>query len=138
MPPDLHEHEGGSHNGENYLAYTFYIENIGELDTYYYTEIIIDDVIRNVDEAIRLRLFKNDEVFTYAKIGKNGKPEPNTIAFESDTLIARSRVSNFKPGDRDKYTLVLWLEGNDPDCTDNRLGGEIKIHMEFLSEVVEK
>ena len=28
-----------------------------------------------------------------------------------------------------KYTVVIWLEGNDPECLDNILGGEFKIDM---------
>ena len=138
LPGDLHEHNGGSHNGNNYLAYTFYIENMGEHETEYYSEIIIDEVIKNVDEAIRIRVYRDDEIITYAKIGTNGEPEPGTVPFETDTLVARRHIENFKPGDSSKYTIVLWLEGNDPECTDNLLGGNIKIHMDFKSEIVEK
>ena len=38
------------------------------------------------------------------------------------------------PGDIDKFTIVIWLEGDDPDCIDNILGGEIKMHMEIREE----
>ena len=31
----------------------------------------------------------------------------------------------------------MWLEGSDRECTDNLLGGEIKLHMEFNSEFIE-
>lgn len=31
----------------------------------------------------------------------------------------------------------MWLEGNDPECTDNILGGEFKAHMQFNSEHVD-
>ena len=137
LPKDLHESEGGSHNGNNYMAYTFYIENQGDLTTDYWSEIVIDDVIKNVDEAVRIRVYLNDEEVTYAKAAYDGSPEPNTIPFVSDTLIAFEHVENFKPGDCNKYTIVMWLEGSDLECTDNLLGGEIKIHMNFVSEIVE-
>ena len=136
LPTDINQYEG-SHNGDNYLAYTFYIENIGDDVSDYWNEIIIDDVIKGVDEAIRLRVYKNDEFVTYAKLGRNGNPERDTTPFMDNTLIARDHVENFKPGEKNKYTIVLWLEGTDPECTDNVLGGEIKIHMEFNSEFVE-
>ena len=29
------------------------------------------------------------------------------------------------------YTIVIWLEGNDPDCVDAIIGGTIKFTMEF-------
>lgn len=138
LPEDVDSNVGGSHNGENYLAYTFFIENFGTEASDYWSEIIIDDVIRNVDEAVRIRVYKDGVPTTYAKIARNGVSERDTIPFKSDTLIAREHVADFKPGDKIKYTIVMWLEGSDPECTDNILGGEIKLHMEFNSEFVEK
>ena len=35
----------------------------------------------------------------------------------------------FMPGDIDKYTIVVWLEGNDLECIDSILGGEMKMIM---------
>jgi len=138
LPTDLADHEGGSHNGNNFLAYTFFIENVGDLITDYWSEIIIDDVTRNVDEAIRIKVYRNGDPITYAKIGGNGEPEPGTTPFKSDRLVARNHIMNFRPGDINKYTIVVWIEGNDPDTTDNILGGTIKLHKHFLSEVVEE
>lgn len=135
--PDNLDDEEGSHNGDNYIAYTFYIENTGTDTSDYWTEIIIDDVVKNVDSAVRIRVYKNGVPTTYAKIGANGNPEKETIPFVSDTLVAVDHVENFKPQDIDKYTIVMWVEGTDPECTDNILGGEIKVHMEFNSEFKE-
>lgn len=137
LPDDLDNNQGGSNNGDNYLVYTFYIENIGEKVSDYWSELIIDDVIKNVDEAVRIRVYKNGKSVTYAKKDARGKPEPNTTPFESEHLVVREKVANFKPGDKNKYTIVLWIEGSDPDCTDNILGGEFKVYMEFNSEYVE-
>ena len=67
-----------------------------------------------------------------------GIPEKDTVSFASDTLVVMDHVEKFSPGDKNKYTVVLWLEGSDPECTDNILGGEIKIHMGFNSEFVDK
>lgn len=137
LPNNLYDHQGGSHNGDNYIAYTFYIENMGQEVSDYWSEVIIDDVIRDIDEAIRIRVYKNDSFVTYAKLGRNGAVERDTVAFEDDTHVGLDHVENFAPGDIIKYTIVIWLEGNDPDCTDNLLGGEIKLHMEFNSEFKE-
>jgi len=137
LPKDIDSSTGGSHNGDNYVAYTFFIENMGEVSVDYWSEVIIDDVIQNVDAAIRVRVYKNGEETTYAKTSIYGTPEKGTVAFESETLIAQDHVEGFEPGDKNKYTVVIWLEGNDVDCTDNILGGEIKLHMAFNSEFVE-
>lgn len=137
LPNNLDDQDG-SHNGDNYVAYTFYIENLGEDTSDYWADIEIEDVIKNVDEAVRIRVYKNGEYVTYAKLSDSGKPEKDTVAFNSDDIVTLEHVEKFKPGDKNKYTVVIWLEGSDPECTDNILGGEIKIHMNFNSEFVEK
>ena len=139
LPDDLYLYEG-SNNGENYLSYSFYIENTGEQTSDYWTELVIDDVIKNVDEAVRVRVFRDDEeVTTYAKLSAaTGKPEKGTVAFVSDELITREHVTNFKPGDISKFTVVMWVEGSDLECTDNILGGEFKVHLDFKSEFIDE
>ena len=131
LPEEIKDYEGGSHNGDSYLVYTFYIENTGDEIASYTREVIIDDVIKNVDAAIRVRIYKNGEYLTYAKLSSEGEVEPNTVPFVDDKIIMSEDVSNFKPNDIDKYTIVLWIEGEDPDCTDNILGGEFKVRMNF-------
>lgn len=131
LPEEIKDYEGGSHNGDSYLVYTFYIENTGDEIASYTREVIIDDVIKNVDAAIRVRIYKNGEYLTYAKLSNEGEVEPNTIPFIDDKIIMSEDVTNFKPNDIDKYTIVLWIEGEDPDCTDNILGGEFKVRMNF-------
>lgn len=136
LPDDLDSIDS-SHNGDNYVAYTFYIENTGTDTSDYWSQIIIDDVIRNVDTAIRIRVYKNGQYVTYAKLGMNGEAERETVPFINDELVAYEHREDFKPGDIDKYTIVMWIEGTDIDCTDNILGGEIKVHMDFNSEFIE-
>ena len=131
LPEEIKDYEGGSHNGDSYLVYTFYIENTGDEIASYTREVIIDDVIKNVDAAIRVRIYKNEEYLTYAKLSSEGEVEPNTVPFIDDEIIMSEDVTNFKPNDIDKYTIVLWIEGEDPDCTDNILGGEFKVRMNF-------
>ena len=81
LPKDIDNEGEGSHNGRNYIAYTFYAENMGQDTINYWTTIKIDDVIKNVDEAIRIMVFKNGNKVIYAKNNKNtGKPEPDTIS----------------------------------------------------------
>ena len=138
LPNDLHDDEGGTHNGDNYLAYTFFIENTGDSVSDYWYEVNIDDVIRNVDDAVRVRIYKDGKETTYAKKSINGTAEPGTVSFLTDTLIAREHVSNFNVGDKHKFTVVLWIEGSDPECTDNILGGEFKVHLDFKSQIIDE
>lgn len=135
LPKDIHNEKNGSHNGENYIAYTFHVENEGEEIQNYWYSIVIDDVIKNVDEAVRIMIFVNDEKSVYAKKNSyTGKPETDTKEFYSEDIAVLEQRENFKPKDVDKITVVIWLEGDDPDCVDALIGGEIKLHMEIREE----
>lgn len=136
IPKDVHTlSNGGSHNGDNYIAYTFYIENEGEVSVNYWYSIIIDDVIKRVDEAVRVIVFLNDEETVYAKINnETGEAEKNTEPFYKDDVVVLKSRNDFKVGDVDKFTIVIYLEGDDPDCLNDIIGGEIKMHMEIREE----
>lgn len=58
------------------------------------------------------------------------------ISFETDELVARGQQLSVAPGDTHKYTVVIWLEGDDPDCTDDLIGGHSGLDFNFrlLSE----
>ena len=143
IPEKVDTEADGSHNGQNYIAYSFYVENQGSRVLNYHYEVIIDDIIKNVDNAIRIRIYRNGEDVTYAKAnGLDNKPEKGTVAFKdiknSDGTIILEKVANFKPNDLDRYTVLVWLEGDDPDCTDALIGGEIKMHMVITEEHIEQ
>lgn len=134
LPKDINKQGEGSHNGDNYLAYSFYIENKGSDVINYWYEILVDDVIRNVDEAIRVMVYRNDERKVYAKPARSGEAEPGTEKFISDKEVLIEKRQDFKPGDVDKFTVVIFIEGDDPDCIDNLIGGEMKMHMDITEE----
>ena len=138
LPKNIDNEGDGNHNGANYLAYTFYVENKGVDVCNYWYKIPVDDVIKNVDEAIRVMIFKNGEKTIYAKLnGKTNQPESETTAFyESDVAVLEKREA-IQPEEVDKFTVVIWLEGDDPDCIDDLLGGEIKMHMEITEEHIQ-
>ena len=135
LPEDIDNEGDGSHNGKNYIAYTFYAENMGQDTINYWTTIKIDDVIKDVDEAIRVMVIKNGNKVIYAKNNRSTEqPEPNTIPFKDKETVMLEKTENFKVGDIDKYTVVIWVEGDDPECTDDLIGGEIKMHMTLTEE----
>lgn len=135
LPQDINKQGEGSHNGDNYLAYSFYIKNKGSDVVNYWYEIIIDDVIKNADEAIRVMLYRNDEQTVYAKASsKTGEAEAGTKMFYSDKEVAVEQRKDFQPGEVDKFTIVVFIEGDDPECLDNLIGGEMKMHMDITEE----
>ncbi|MBO4468358.1 MAG: hypothetical protein J5766_03565 [Clostridia bacterium] len=138
--PDGLDNIDGEHNGENYVAYTFYCSNRGKKTLTYEYEMYIANMTYEIEKAVRVRLYVEDPkdkssktVVTYAYPRTDGVdgPEPGTVAFKSGKIITNDQVANFKPGDTTKFTVVIWLEGPDPDCVDKILGGKFKIDMEI-------
>ena len=135
LPENINNLGEGSHNGDNYIAYTFFIENLGSDPINYWYTILVDAVTRNVDEAIRVMVFRNDEKVVYAKANKTtGEAEKGTEKFKNSTTVVEKQRTLFSPGDVDKFTVVIWIEGDDPDCLDPLIGGEMKMHMDITEE----
>lgn len=129
------EAEGGSHHGKHILMYTFFVENIGKEPVNYWTTAIIDHQLKGTDEAVRFMLYKNSEPRKiYAKRAANGAPEPDTIPFKDDTTIMLESRIGIMPGEIDKYTFVVFFEGEDPECVNDLLDGEFEMHMTLTEE----
>lgn len=122
----------GSHNGTDYIAYTFYLKNVGTDTVTYESVLTLANVTRGADEAVRLRVYHNGNAVTYAKTQTSGGgPEPGTVEFENEADVCVRRVRGFAPGDIEKYTVVIWVEGDDPECVDAIIGGRFKAEMNF-------
>lgn len=136
LPSDITEYEG-SHNGKNYIAYSFYMENKGDSVINYWYSVVMDDVILDADEAIRIMIYVNDEKTVYAKGNSiDGEAEPGTTKFREDedgTIILEQR-KDMKSGDLDKITVVVWIEGDDPECVNAIIGGHARLHMKMIEE----
>lgn len=207
----------GSHNGVvdgdveyygdgKYLAYTFYVRNLGELPIAYEHVIKIEDVIRDengrgIDDILRFKFFENRVIYNddgttatthnnsvYAKrmtladtvvnvengvnvyasetrecisertsrTAPNGKTVTvcssrignNTDAraeeFYSETEIIHNGADGEKiiyPQETIRYTLVAWLEGNDPDCVGETPDNPkiiISSQIDALREIIEE
>ena len=129
--PDYLDNIDGEHNGENYIAYTFYCKNAGRSIVAYTYDMYIANMTLDTEKAARIRLYVNGEYTDYAYPRTDGVdgPEPGTTAFESRTTVVKKKIENFAPGDVTKFTVVIWLEGNDPECVDRILGGTMKVDM---------
>ena len=60
--------------------------------------------------------------------------------FAGDDRITDGEVSEVEPMEVHKYTVVLWLEGDDPEATDDKIGGSLGAEMNFrlVSEAEEE
>lgn len=53
------------------------------------------------------------------------------VPFESEKVICSGVRPGIKDKEVDKYTVVMWYEGEDPDCTDDIIGGWVEVYMGF-------
>ena len=131
--PDNLDSVDGSHNGKNYVAYTFYIRNAGKTDLGYSAKLKVVSASKGVEKAARVRVYRNGEPTTYAAAAADGNPEPNTEPFASKDVVTTISHANFRVGDVDKYTVVIWLDGDDPECVDKIIGGAVEFGFDFDS-----
>lgn len=128
LPLDL-DNINGSHNGDNYMAYTFYCRNAGTESVTYEYELFIANMTLEIEDAVRIRLYVNGDYEDYAKTRNDGQgAEPGTTEFLTEETILRKEL-HLTPGEYTKFTIVVWLEGDDPECVDTILGGVFKIDM---------
>ena len=136
----------GDHNGTNYLAYTFAVRNggvsaKGEDATVDFTASLkIVSAYKGAEKAIRACVFVDGVPTVYAapkKGTENGLEsfEADKV-FVSDDIIMEQTFRGFKVGDVKRFTVVVWLEGEDPECVNDIMGGDVKLKMdlEVISE----
>ncbi len=54
-----------------------------------------------------------------------------TIPFADEDTVTTGLQTEVAPMEIHKYTVVIWLEGDDPDCTDALIGGHLGLNMQF-------
>lgn len=154
--PEIKATEGnfGKRDTMKYMASTFFLKNISDSDQVYSETIIIDDITKNVDEAIRIMVIREDEMTVYAKKSASGEPEEvvpgqfftkegvpgaeEDIWFSTPFQSPKHAFYNsgiaLASGEVKRYTIIVWLEGEDPECTDPILGGTIRMELQFTQQ----
>lgn len=171
----------GEHNGDNYVAQTFYVKNeTGDTLDYRYS-LNIRAQSQGADKATWIMVAKNGKQQIFAMLGEDGSPEVQyalydfpfkdyaefedkqyqsdtpdeakidekelldlasferlnkvnklvTTPFSSDKVVTTGLREGMKNGEYDKYTVVIWYEGEDPECTDDIIGGWVELYMNF-------
>lgn len=127
--PDNLDDIDGDHNGYNYMAYTYYVRNAGKEDVNYLARVNLDACAKGAEKAVRIAIWRNGERTVYAAPASDGGPEDGCVSFESDRVVCTFTEENFLVGNVDKYTIVIWMEGEDPDCIDSIVGGSVQFSM---------
>jgi hypothetical protein len=124
----------------DYVAYTFYLKNSGSetVDINYY--IKLTEIYNNLDTGIRVLVIQDGEQSMYMKediVAPGAEPPyypevmPDAQYFLTQSMVMRRTITNLKPGDDVKFSVIVWLEGYDPDTTNDILGGMIRMEMVF-------
>lgn len=146
IPANIDERGDGSHNDETYyryFAYTFYLRNVSQIAFYYRVQITIKEMTQGVESAVRVMVIRDGERVIFAKPQETGddigKPETNEGLYEVENFVSERIVCDFtvdtyfQPMEVDKFTVVMWLEGWDPQCIDSIKGGTLRMEMRFFA-----
>ncbi len=111
--------------GQNYLAYTFYIKNIGRETVNLVYRIRITDDYKDLGLAtfVRVREYEVGDKIRLLRDEKYSK------AISDSDLIADEEILSFKPNEVRKFTFFVWLDGD--YSTPEMKGGAIKMDWVF-------
>ena len=130
LPEDI-DNLDGSHNGKNYMAYTYYVRNAGKEDLGYKASITLDSCAKGAEKAVRVAVWRNGERVVYAAPATDGGEENGCKNFKSDDVVCTYTEKKFLVGNVDRYTIVIWMEGDDPECVDSIIGGSVEFSMKI-------
>ena len=92
-----------------------------EDDSRGYTHVPVMDLASDEEEMMEPIATVNG--ITYYRI--------NTVPFVDENTVATGYREQMEPQEYHKYTVVVWLEGDDPDCTDDLIGGHVGLAMQY-------
>ena len=143
---------GGSHHGvrnqrSTYFAFTFYMRNHGIRPETYQTRIQLLDVAKNVDAGIRIVLIRDSHYYghvnnvrmpvIYAKEALTGGPDVYSDRIFLQPDGNRGTIIFFEnqigPQEVHRFTVIMYLEGEDPEVCDEMIGGMIRLSMDFYA-----
>jgi len=132
LPSNLRDTEGNN-SSVNYLAYTFFLTNGGTEDTEYYMSIAVDTFTGGAENAVWIALYCDDEdVVYYARANQTtGQAEEGTVAWVNDQLVMERHYEHFAVGETHRYSIVIFVNGEDPDCIPDIINGMARFSMDF-------
>jgi len=123
-----------------YFAYSFYLKNVGNQVLTVETQYLITESFRDADKVIRVVIIKNEDVGNLKMYMQKDSidfaypinyPTPIYFLDVEKGIVFTEKIINFYPGDVIKFTVINYVECNDPDCSDAIAGGLIKMTMKF-------
>lgn len=160
--PDNLDQLSGSHNIDNVVAYTFWITNNGQSKSNVDWYLLLNKTTKEVDKATWIMVFEDGQISLHASANADGQPERlegltanallheaaaqgagvtaeedglcsvEAIPYESNHVVASHLDVSLAPGEKHKYTVAIWVDGEDPDCTEDMIGGHAGYQFRFV------
>jgi hypothetical protein len=163
MPDNLDE-GSGSHNMDDVMVYTFWVKNSGtqSVDMSWY--LVLNASTKNVDKATWLMVYDEDGMLLYSEETDDGGREKiegftnqalyeqckepgqifqsvddgiyevSPLPYQDNDIVTSADLPEFAPGEMRKYTVVIWVEGEDYDCDNSLVGGHAGYAFKFVTE----
>lgn len=80
-----------------------------------YLKAPLIDIARYPDK--QYEVIAKTDAFTYWRV--------IPMNFQTDEIISSGVMFDVEPMEVHKYTVIVWLEGDDPDCTNEKIGGHM-------------
>lgn len=128
---------GNTVDSSTAYIYTFLIVNTGSNAVSINLEMTVSNVSNGVDDAVRVMSYNDDseDINIYQKadaVDTEYKFYPSTPKlFASENIVYNEKVTVLPTTDPEnptyvKYSVIFWLEGQDPECTEAIFNGTIK------------
>lgn len=73
-----------------------------------------------------------EEMIQYNEFTKiEGLYQLQSVPWAAKDLVCTGSRQEMEVNEVDKYTVVIWLEGNDPQCQNDIIGGHLELSMKF-------
>lgn len=128
-----------------YSAFSFYLTNASTQYPADYDMVVnVTETVGNPLSVLRIMIIEGDQnkdqgvVYALPETSEEGVKKLqnsttySTLDMQEGSQIIKKRVYDLQPGDFIKYTVVMWIEGNDIDCTNERMNDRIRMNMEFV------
>lgn len=127
------ETDGLSHE-PNCFGYTYYLKNVGETIVDVDVNVIQEGARQNLDKCSRILVLKDNEPLGVFKVTDNyidpqDQTPPDLYRQYSGRDVYTFSIYHLNPNDIVKFTVIIWLEGWDIDCTDDKIGGAVQYGM---------
>lgn len=124
---EAEKHDGQYYEeGQNYLAYTFYLKNTGVEVVNINYRLHITEEYKRLGEAtiVKIREYENNNN-NFNLI----KDENYSKIYSKENTIANVTIENFKPEEVRKFTIFIWFDGK--YTNKEMMGGAIKMEWTF-------